>query len=173
MNLEMPTGEGSAGDPSIEAPGEAALARALRDLEATQKRVQQNAESVYDEKRRELVRELLPVLDNLDRTVAAAHAASDPALIDGVCMVRAELESVLVRYGVERVDAEGQRFDPALHEAVAAIPVVDPKLVGAVLLQMAPGYRFGGKVLRAAQVSVGVQSPAAVRGRRHGSVGPR
>jgi molecular chaperone GrpE len=173
MDVHTPTGTDSADETSLEVPDRASLTRALRELEATQKRVQQNAERLYDEKRRELVVDLLPVLDNLDRTIAAAHAASDAALIDGVRMVRAELESVLVRYGVERVDADGQRFDPALHHAVVATPVVDPKLVGAVLRQIAPGYRFGGKVLRAAQVTVGVQSPVAARGRQHRGRGAR
>jgi molecular chaperone GrpE len=173
MDIDMPTGEASTSENSLDPPDRASVVRALRDLEATQKRIQQNAERVYDEKRRELVFELLPVLDNLDRTIAASQAASDAALLDGVRMVRAELESVLVRYGVERVDADGQRFDPAVHEAVAAIPVVDPKLVGVVLRQVAPGYRFGGKVLRAARVNVGVQSPPAVRGRHSRFPGPR
>lgn len=139
----------------------AALAHALRDLEETQARVQQNAERVYDEKRRELVLELLPVLDNLDRTLTAVQAASDAALVDGVRMVRTELEGVLVRYGVERVDAPaGQRFDPTIHEAVTAVSVIDPSLVGAVVRQAAPGYRFANKLLRAAKVSVGVRSAA-------------
>jgi molecular chaperone GrpE len=157
--------EGAIGAASVEAPDRDSLVRALRDLEATRARILQNAERVYDEKRRELVLELLPVLDNLDRTLDAAKTASDAALVDGVQMVREELEDVLIRYGLERFDAAGQRFNPALHEAVAAIPVVDPKLVGAVVRQAAPGYRFGGKLLRAAKVSVGVQ-PAAVQGRR-------
>lgn len=157
---------------SPDAPDRATLARALRDLEAAQKRVERDAERVFDEKRRELVLELLPVLDNLDRTIAAADTKSDPGLVAGVRMVRAELESVLLRYGVERVDAAGQRFDPALHQAVAAVPVVDAGLVGNVLSQVAPGYRFAGKVLRAAQVSVGVRAPAAQAGPSRG-VAPR
>lgn len=150
-----------------------ALARALRELEETQTRIQQNAGRVYDEKRRELVFELLPVLDNLDRTLAAAETASDAALVAGLRMVRNELEGVLLRYGVERVDAPaGQRFDPVIHEAVAAVPVIDPRLVGAVVRQAAPGYRFAGKVLRAAKVSVGVQGPAA-QGRPSSAFIPR
>jgi molecular chaperone GrpE len=151
----------TAGEGAAAAPEAAALARAVRDLEETQARVQQNAERVYNEKRRELVLELLPVLDNLDRTLAAAESASDAALVEGVRMVRTELESVLVRYGVERVDApRGQRFDPTIHDAVAAVSVIDPRLVGAVVCQAAPGYRFAEKLLRAAKVSVGVPSPA-------------
>jgi len=148
------------GDGLGEAPSRESLIRALRNLEATQARVQQNAERVYDEKRRELVSELLPVLDNLERTLAAARISSDSALVDGLQMVLAGLEAVLVRYGVERVDAAGQRFDPAIHEAVAAVSVLDPDLVGRVVHQASPGYRFAGKVLRAAKVNVGVASPA-------------
>ena len=164
MDVDILKDEEPTGDAPIGAPDGSSLARALRDLEATQARVQQNAERVYDEQRRGLVLELLPVLDNLERTVAAAAAASDSALVTGLRMVLAGLEGVLVKYGVERVDASG-RFDPAIHEAIAAIPVHDPKLVGAVVQQAAPGYRFGGMVLRAAKVGVGVQSPAVPRPR--------
>ncbi len=153
-------------------PERDALLRALRNLEASQARVQQNAERVYDEKRRELVSWLLPVLDNLDRTLDAARAArastdtsSERGLVEGVRMIRAQLEGVLVRYGVQRVDVGGEIFDPAFHEAVAAVPVLDPRLVGRVVHQSAPGYSFGGKVLRAAKVNVGVAGHAA-RGSR-------
>jgi len=135
-----------------------ALARAVREFDAAQARIEKNAERVYDEKRRGLVLELLPVLDNLDRALEATKPTSDAALVAGVRIVRAELEGVLTRYGVECVDASGHRFDPKLHEAIAAIPVQDPALVGTVVSQSAPGYRFGGRVLRAAKVSVGVQS---------------
>lgn len=150
-------------DGSSEAPSREAMIRALRNLEETQARVQQNAERVYDEQRRKLVGELLPVLDNLERTLAAARGSSDPVLVEGLQMVVHELEAVLGRYGVERVAAAGGRFDPAIHEAVAAVPVLDPELVGRVVHQAAPGYRFGGKVLRAAKVSVGVASPVVDR----------
>ena len=136
----------------------ATLTRAVREFDVAKARIEQHAERVYDEKRRGLVLELLPVLDNLDRTLEATKPTSDAALVEGVRIVRAELEGVLTRYGVERVDASGQRFDPKLHEAVAAVPVQDPALVGTVVSQSAPGYRFGDRVLRAAKVSVGVPS---------------
>jgi molecular chaperone GrpE len=141
----------------------ATLTRAVREFDVAKARIEQHAERVYDEKRRGLVLELLPVLDNLDRTLEATNPTSDAALVEGVRIVRAELEAVLTRYGVERVDASGQRFDPKLHEAVAAVPVQDPALVGTVVSQSAPGYRFGDRVLRAAKVSVGVQSTLVPR----------
>jgi molecular chaperone GrpE (heat shock protein) len=155
---EMSSAEDTA-DVATKAEDErATLTRAVREFDVAKARIEQHAERVYDEKRRGLVLELLPVLDNLDRSLAATKPTSDAALVEGVRIVRAELEGVLIRYGVERVDAVGQRFDPKLHEAVAAVPVQDRALVGTVVSQSAPGYRFGDRVLRAAKVSVGVQS---------------
>ncbi len=139
----------------VEACDRATLVKALRDLESTEARVERNAQRVYDETRAKLVVELLPVLDNLDRTIAAAQAAGEDAmLVQGTLMVRAQLETVLMRYGAERVEAAG-RFDPAIHEAIAATPVADPALHGAIVHQAQPGYRFAGKLLRPAQVTVG------------------
>ena len=74
-------------------------------------------------------------------------------------MPRAQLERVLVGFGVERVDAIHMRFEPALHEAISAVPVADPAQAGMVIDQLEPGYRFGARLLRAAKVSVGVARP--------------
>jgi molecular chaperone GrpE (heat shock protein) len=133
-----------------------AALRALRSLEATEARLERNARREAEETRGKLVQELLPVLDNLDRTIRAAHAGrSDPALLEGVRMVRQQLDSVLRGYGVERIDALGQRFDPAIHEAIGMIAVDDPQRHGAVVQQAEPGYRMAGRLLRPAKVSVG------------------
>ncbi len=154
--------EDAADNGSSEGADRASLARAISDFEAARARVERDAERLYDEKRRELVLQFLPVSDDLERTLRAAEAGSvrAPALVDALRMVHRELQGVLARYGLERIDAVGQRFDPTLHEAVATHPVVAPKLVGTVVQQTAPGYRFGGKLLRAARVSVGVMSSA-------------
>jgi molecular chaperone GrpE (heat shock protein) len=102
------------------------------------------------------VQELLPVLDNLDRTIRAAQGGrNDPALLEGVRMVRQQLDGVLRGYGVERIEEIGQRFDPAVHEAIGMIAVDDPQRHGAVVHQAEPGYRMSGRLLRPARVSVG------------------
>jgi molecular chaperone GrpE len=133
-----------------------AAVRALRNLEATEARLERNARREAEETRGKLVQELLPVLDNLDRTIRAAQAGhSDPALLEGVRMVRQQLEGVLRGYGVERIEALGQRFDPAVHEAIGMIAVDDPQRHGAVVHQAEPGYRMAGRLLRPARVSVG------------------
>lgn len=132
-----------------------AALRALRSLEATEARLERNARREAEETRGKLVQELLPVLDNLDRTIRAVHGRSDPALLEGVRLVRQQLEGVLRSYGVERIEALGQRFDPAVHEAIGMIPVDDPQRHGAVVHQAEPGYRMSGRLLRPARVSVG------------------
>jgi molecular chaperone GrpE len=133
-----------------------AALRALRSLEATEARLERNARREADETRARLIQELLPVLDNLDRTIRAAqNGRSDPAMLEGVRMVRQQLEGVLRGYGVERIEALGQRFDPAMHDAIGMIGVDDPHRNGVVVHQVEPGYRFAGRLLRPAKVSVG------------------
>lgn len=95
-------------------------------------------------------------MDNLDRTLRATDDGSDDALVEGVRMVRAQLEQVLARYGVERMEAFGQPFDPGLHEAIATRTVPEAQ-AGQVVDQAEPGYRFAGKVLRPAKVVVGAR----------------
>jgi molecular chaperone GrpE len=137
-------------------PDRDSLRKALRDLEAAEVRVLRNAERVSEEARGALVIELLPVLDDLDRTIEAAQASTASALLEGVRMVRAGFEAVLVRFGAKRIDATGQRFDPAIHESVTAVPVRDPVQDMMVVNQLAPGYRLGDRLLRPAKVAVAV-----------------
>jgi len=135
-----PTGE------SAPEPDRQAALRVLRNLEATEARLERNAQRETEAARGKLVQELLPVLDNLDRSIRAAQTGrSDPALLEGV----------LRGFGVERIDALGQRFDPALHEAIGVTAVGEPQRHGVVIHQAEPGYRFAGKLLRPAKVSVG------------------
>jgi molecular chaperone GrpE (heat shock protein) len=130
--------------------------RALRSLEATEARLERNAKREVEETRGKLIQDLLPVMDNLDRTIQAAQDhASDPVMLEGVRMVRQQLEGVLRGYGVERIDATGERFDPNLHEAISLVQVGDPARHGVVVAQAEPGYRFAGKLLRPAKVNVG------------------
>jgi molecular chaperone GrpE (heat shock protein) len=144
-----------------------AALRALRNLEATEVRLERNARREIEEARGKLVQQLLPVLDNLDRTIRAAHShRSDPAMLEGVRMVRHQLESVLRGYGVERIEALDQPFDPTLHEAIGVAPVHEPRRHGAVVHQVEPGYRFGGKLLRPAKVTVGKLAAPLAAGAR-------
>lgn len=154
-----PTAEAEADVREIE-PDRASMTKALRDLEAAKARVERDAQRAADELRGKLVLDLLPVLDNLDRTIAAAVAHGDaPAVVDGVRLIRSQMEQLLVRYGVERIDSKHQPFDPNMHEALSVVPVSHPSAHGVVVDQIEPGYRFGDRLLRPAKVVVGRLAP--------------
>jgi molecular chaperone GrpE len=147
---------GATSEPEASEPDRATMTRALRELEAARARVERDARRVQEETRTRLVSELLPLLDNLDRTLRAEAGNRDcPSLLEGIRLVRAQLESVLRGYGVERIDAAGSRFDPSVHEAIQVAPVRDPAHHALVLEQLEPGYRFGDRLLRPAKVVVG------------------
>lgn len=136
-------------------PDRADLVRALRDLEAAKARVERTAQQTTEDAKATLVAALFPVLDNLDRTLAVADARHEaPALIEGVRLVRQQMEQALASYGVQKISAVGA-FDPAIHDAVSVAPVRDIELHGKVLDQVEPGYRFGDRLLRPAKVVVG------------------
>lgn len=128
------------------------LTAAIDEYEAARRRVERDAARVHEETRTTLVAELLPVLDNLDRSIGATPAG--PAR-EGMELVRAQLEGVLAGYGLERFDAVGERFDPRWHEAMDVAPVGEPSRDGVVVAQWEAGYRIGERVLRAARVQVG------------------
>jgi molecular chaperone GrpE len=94
---------------------------------------------------------LLPVLDNLQRAIQ--HAPAGDPMVDGVRMVARQFEEALRSLGVTQIEAEGSRFDPAVHEAIGGeeSPEVSEDTVVAVLQ---PGYRLHDRVLRPALVRV-------------------
>jgi molecular chaperone GrpE len=108
----------------------------------------------------ELVGELLGTLDDLD--LALGHIREVPeagALAEGVTLVRDRFLATLERNGVERIDPEGDEFDPNVAEALRVDPVTDPESDGKVTVVLRPGYRLGERILRAAQVAVGRRAP--------------
>lgn len=128
--------------------------RERADAENLKKRVaREQGEAVrYGTER--LVRDLLPIVDNLERAVEAAQGGGNgQPLVEGVSLVLKGLLDVLARQGVTRVEAEGTRFDPAQHEAVAHVesPVHEPN---AVMAEHQPGYRLHDRLLRPALVTV-------------------
>ncbi|HXR11315.1 MAG TPA: nucleotide exchange factor GrpE [Gaiellaceae bacterium] len=99
-----------------------------------------------------LVKELLPVLDDLERALQAAAEHEEGQLEDGVRLVHRSLAQLLEREGVEEIDATGA-FDPHVHEAMLAQPSEDAES-GAVLDVIQKGYKIGGRVVRPARVIV-------------------
>ncbi|HEU6446784.1 MAG TPA: nucleotide exchange factor GrpE, partial [Gaiellaceae bacterium] len=98
-----------------------------------------------------LVKELLPVLDDLERALEAAEAHEEAKLEEGVALVARSLADVLRKEGLEEVPTDG-RFDPHVHEALLSQPSEADE--GAVIEVLQKGYRLGDRVLRPARVVV-------------------
>jgi molecular chaperone GrpE len=105
--------------------------------------------------RRDVISELLEVLDNLERALDSARTStSGESLLQGVDMVRRQFLSKLEGLGVKPIDSTDARFDPALHEAVSTVPAATPEQDGQVIGVVRQGYRIGDEVLRPAAVAV-------------------
>lgn len=131
--------------------------RALRvqaELENYRKRV---AREMADERRYAelgLLRDLLPVLDNMDRAVEAAEKSGEaPQLLEGFRMVAQQLKGILERHHCVSIQALHQPFDPNFHEAILQQPSAEHP-AGTVIYVASPGYRLHDRVVRPAQVIV-------------------
>ena len=126
--------------------------RAQADFENYRKRAAREAAAAGDRAKSGLVRELLPVVDNLERALSSA-GENEQHLAEGVRLVHSELIAVLERNGVEQFDPRGDRFDPAEHEALS-MREQDGTVSGLVLDVVEKGYRANGTILRPARVVV-------------------
>jgi molecular chaperone GrpE len=102
-----------------------------------------------------MIRKVLGVLDDLDRAIAAGTAAADVSpLLSGVNMIRDHLLQILASEGVQALDLMGQRFDPAVAEAVSIEDTRDPERDNLIVAESGRGYMLGSTLLRPARVSV-------------------
>jgi molecular chaperone GrpE len=128
-----------------------ALAQRIQaDFENYRKRAAREAAATGERAKSGLIRELLPVVDNLERALASAEDG-EQHLAEGVRLVHSELIAVLERNGIEQFDPAGVKFDPAEHEALSVRNDGEP---GVVLDVVEKGYRTSGNVLRPARVVV-------------------
>jgi len=160
--------QGVAGDQAgsqiddLRAELEEAKDRALRaqaELENYRKRA---ARQIEDERRYanvSLIRDLLPVWDNIGRAIEAAEKAHQTAsLLEGFKMVAGQLEGVLARHRCTRINALHKPFDPNLHEAVSQQPS-DSHPAGTVLMVTQAGFRLDDRVVRPSRVVVAAALP--------------
>jgi molecular chaperone GrpE len=130
------------------------LLRALAETDNVRRRAQRDRDEYVKYANEALLRDLIPVLDNLDRALEAARARGEAAsVVEGVELTQREFLKVLERAGVTRYSALGQPFDPTKHEAVARV-VSAAAAPGTVVREQLPGYLLHGRVLRAALVAV-------------------
>ena len=127
------------------------LQRVKAEFDNYRKRAARDQESLVARAGERIVKELLPVLDDLERALEAAHAHEEAKLEEGVKLVHRQLEQILEREGLAPVATDG-KFDPHVHEALSTQPSAAEE--GAVIEVLQKGYRLGDRVLRPARVVV-------------------
>lgn len=139
--------------------------RLMADFDNYRKRVRKERELLRNSANEEIVCHLIPVIDNLERAIAAGRngeSGSDSAVssvLKGVELTLKLFANLLSRHGVERITCLGEKFDPTRHEAVAQVDVqeVEPETI---VEEVLPGYLMNGRVIRAAKVNVAKAAPA-------------
>jgi molecular chaperone GrpE len=132
------------------------LLRSVADFENYKKRAKKEMDEAATRGREQLLGELLPALDNLER--ALKHAPEGDPLAVGVKQTEKQLLAALEKFGVTRFASLGQPFDPSLHEAIQQVETKDLPS-GSVATEFASGYKINNRLLRPAMVAV-AKSPA-------------
>ena len=127
------------------------LKRVAADFDNYRKRVARDQESLAARAHERLVKELLPVLDNLERALEAGEQTEEAKLAEGVALVARELRAALEREGLLEIETDG-KFDPHVHEALLTQPSEAEE--GSVIEVLQKGYRLGDRVLRPARVVI-------------------
>jgi molecular chaperone GrpE len=128
------------------------LQRKQAELENYRKRALREQERLVAHAHERLVKELLPILDDLERALEAAERHEEAALVDGVTLVQRSLRKALEKEGLAEIETDGA-FDPHVHEALLTRPG-DGAEPGSVLEVVQRGYRVGDRVVRPAKVIV-------------------
>jgi molecular chaperone GrpE len=135
------------------------LAYLAAEFDNYRKRVAREKESLVSFGNERLLRAVLPFLDNLERAMTqAGSSAPAEGLLAGVRLTHDQFLSELRKFGLEQLSAEGEMFDPNLHEAIAQIPW-EGAPEGTVLSEASKGYMLNGRLLRPAQVTVAAPPP--------------
>ncbi len=124
--------------------------RTLADFDNYRKRVERDIQACANSGKKELVKDLLAVLDNFERAI---QQVADTRYRQGVEMIYQQMTGLLGKHGLEKLDSLGRAFDPHEHEAAGYLENSGLPL-GVVAQELAAGYRFGGDLLRPARVRV-------------------
>ncbi len=146
-------------DPVAEAKAEAQRfkeqwMRSAADFDNFRKRSRKELEDTRKAGREELLKDLLPVFDNLERAMTSAERATDvKPVFDGLKLVLRQFVDTIGRSGITKVPTVGNQFDPSLHEAIQQVET-DESPPGTIVAEVQPGYLQGERLVRAAMVVV-------------------
>jgi molecular chaperone GrpE len=136
------------------------MLRIAAEFENYKKRVRREQAEAEVKGKESVLRELMEVVDNLERAAAVDETADVKSVRQGVALVLRQFQQKLERLDVRAFEAKGQPFDPRIHDAISQVPTpeVPP---GSVLSELQKGYRMGDRLLRPALVVVAVAPPPA------------
>lgn len=130
------------------------MLRLAAEFENYKKRMQRERETAFKYAEEDLLKELLPALDNLERAIEQGRGSGDAsALLEGVEMTHRGLLASLEKFGLQPLDSQGQPFDPNLHEAMA-MEASDEVPANIIISEFQRGYFYKDRLLRAAKVVV-------------------
>lgn len=135
----------------------AQLQRLAADFENYKKRARRESEDARQFANEKLLRDLLPLVDNLAR--ALEHADAQDPIVQGIQMVSNQFSDILGQYGVERVPGVGAAFNPAHHEAMGRVPTADAA-PDSIVQEYEAGYTLHGRLLRPSKVVIAMEAPA-------------
>ncbi len=128
--------------------------RASAELDNYRKRAMQEKSRILRYKNEELLRDLLPIVDNLQRALDhPVNAEGAEAFVNGVRMISAMFRDTLERYGVKEITAADEKFDPNWHEALSRVPMAD-KEPNTIIQELEKGYTYQDRLLRPSRVVV-------------------
>lgn len=135
------------------------MLRIAAEFENYKKRARREQADAESKGKEQVLRDMLEVIDNLERATAAVGEVADPkGIVQGVTLVLRLFQSKLERYDVKAIEAKGQPFDPRVHDAISRVPSADVP-PGTVISELQRGYRIGERLLRPATVVVAVAPP--------------
>jgi molecular chaperone GrpE len=132
------------------------LQRLQAEFDNYRKRAARDQQSLVARAHERLVKELVPVLDDLERALEAAEAHEEAKLEEGVALVTRAFGDILRKEGLEEIPTDG-KFDPHVHEALLSQPSEAEE--GSVIEVIQKGYRLGDRVIRPARVVIAGQAP--------------
>ena len=135
--------------------------RAVADLDNMRKRTRREVREAQHRAASSVLLDVLTIADNFERALGAAKEGRHgpaKALYDGIALIYRQLMDMLSRRGIKPIAAVGERFDPAVHEAVAQVPADPEQEEGMVALEIQKGYTYGDQVLRPSKVGVTVHA---------------
>jgi len=127
--------------------------RSVADFQNYKKRVERDNEMMYASMKGDIIKKVLPALDDLERALREAGRPADDAWANGIELIARKLQNMLEVEGVKRIEAEGAEFNPMLHEAISHEPA-DGVASGHVIAVVQNGYMLGERVIRPALVRV-------------------